>query len=99
MIAHRETADAGPDCLDHAGAFVATAERQVTNGDVTGREVIVRMAQTGRAHPHKHLVVTRFVSSMSQTSHSGGNLPKQRCSCSHVPRLPPRRPQCACRHQ
>ncbi len=61
MIARRETADAGPDCLDHAGAFVATAERQVANGDVTGREVIVGVAQAGGADPDQYLVLTRFV--------------------------------------
>ncbi len=99
MIARRETTDTGPDGLDHAGAFVATAERQATNGNVTGREVIVRVAQTGGAHPDQYLVLTRFVEFHVANFPLTWNLPKQRCSCLHVPRLPPCRPQFACRHQ
>ena len=76
MIAHRETANAGPDCLDHAGAFVAPAKRQVANGDVTGREVIVRVTQAGGAHPHQHLVLTRFVEFDVADFPFPGNLPK-----------------------
>ena len=76
MIARRETTDTGPDGLDHAGAFVATAERQATNGNVTGREVIVRVAQTGRAHPHQHLVLTRFVEFHVADFPFPGNVPE-----------------------
>ena len=76
MIARRETADAGPDCLDHAGAFVAPAERQVADGDVTGREVIVGVAQAGGTHPHQHLVLTRFVEFDVADFPFPGNLPK-----------------------
>jgi len=76
VIAHRETADAGPDCLDHAGSFVAAAKRQVADGDVTGREVIVRVAQAGGAHPHQHLVLTRFVEFDVADFPFPGNLPK-----------------------
>ena len=95
MIAHRETADAGPDCLDHAGAFVPTAKRQVANGDVTGREVIVRVAQAGGAHPDQYLMLARFVQLDVADFPLAWNLPKQRCSCVHVPRLPPCGPQFA----
>jgi hypothetical protein len=76
VIARRETADAGPDCLDDAGSLVATAKRQVANGDVTGREVIVRVTQARGAHPHQHLVLTRFVEFDGADFPFPGNLPE-----------------------
>jgi hypothetical protein len=76
VISHGKVADTGTDCLDHAGAFVAPAERQVADGDVTGREVIVRVTQAGGAHPHQHLVLTRFVEFDVADFPLAWNLPK-----------------------
>ncbi len=61
MVSDAEAADAWPDRLDDSGRFVPTTEREVTDGDVTSSEMIVRVAQAGCNDAHKDLVVARLV--------------------------------------
>jgi hypothetical protein len=83
MNADFEVAYLLPHLADDARALVPADHRNVPQGHVPGREVIVGVAQAGGDHLHQHLTGAGLVELDLLDLPLPGLLPEHGCACPH----------------
>src|SRR5215470_5356946 len=87
VVARLQPGHAGPDLLDDARALVA-ADDGVTDGDVTGLQVLVGVAQAGRHPAHQHLAGLGGIEVHLGDLEVVAHLAENRCLGLHAPSCP-----------
>ena len=83
MVAWLEPGHAGADLLDHPGPLVAAHDR-VPHRDVTGTQVVVRVAQAGRREPDEHLALLGRIEVHLDDLPVLAHVPEHRCPGLHA---------------